>query len=37
MSLHEWRITYTFVWRTDEFTTQHGRQDFGSLSFSRRF
>ena len=37
MSLHEWRMTYTFVWRTDEFTTQHGRQDFGSLSFSRRF
>jgi hypothetical protein len=37
MSLHEWRMTYTFVWRTDEFTTQNGRQDFGSLSFSRRF
>ncbi|MBI3437555.1 MAG: hypothetical protein HY054_02670 [Proteobacteria bacterium] len=30
-------MTYTFVWRTDEFTTQNGRQDFGSLSFSRRF
>ena len=37
MSLHEWRMTYTFVWRTDEFTTQQSRQDFGSLSFSRRF
>ena len=37
LSAHEWRMTYTFVWRTDEFTTQHGRQDFGSLSFSRRF
>ncbi len=37
MSLREWRMTYTFVWRTDEFTTQQGRQDFGSLSFSRRF
>ena len=37
LSHAEWRMTYTFVWRTDEFTTQHGRQDFGSLSFSRRF
>ena len=37
LSVHEWRMTYTFVWRTDEFTTQQGRQDFGSLSFSRRF
>jgi hypothetical protein len=37
MSLHQWRMTYTFVWRTDEFTTQNSRQDFGSLSFSRRF
>jgi hypothetical protein len=37
LSSHRWRMTYTFVWRTDEFTTQQGRQDFGSLSFSRRF
>lgn len=37
LSQHNWRMTYTFVWRTDEFETQGGRQDFGSLSFSRRF
>ncbi|MFT3727712.1 MAG: lipid A deacylase LpxR family protein [Terricaulis sp.] len=33
----EWRMTYTYVWRTNEFKTQAGRQDFGSLSLSRRF
>jgi lipid A 3-O-deacylase len=32
-----WRMTYTYVWRTDEFKTQTHRQDFGSLSLSRRF
>lgn len=37
LSSHRWRVTYTFVWRTNEFETQNGRQDFGSLSFSRRF
>jgi hypothetical protein len=37
LSSGEWRMTYTYVWRTDEFKTQGGRQDFGSLSLSRRF
>ena len=37
ISSGEWRMTYTYVWRTNEFTTQDGHQDFGSLSLSRRF
>jgi hypothetical protein len=37
LSSGAWRMTYTYVWRTDEFKTQGGRQDFGSLSLSRRF
>jgi hypothetical protein len=37
LSAGEWRMTYTYVLRTDEFKTQDHRQDFGSLSFSRRF
>jgi len=36
LSAGEWRLTYTYVWRTDEFKTQDHPQDFGSLSFSRR-
>lgn len=37
LSSGDWRMTYTYVWRSDEFKTQAGRQDFGSLSLSRRF
>jgi hypothetical protein len=33
----ETRIAYTYVTRTEEFTTQSEQQDFGAISISRRF
>ena len=36
VSAGDWRLAYTFVWRTDEFENQSGRQDFGALAFSWR-
>lgn len=36
ISAWDWRLAYTYVWRTDEFETQGGRQDFGALALSWR-
>lgn len=36
VSAGDWRLAYTYVWRTDEFETQGGRQDFGALALSWR-
>ena len=36
ISAGDWRLAYTYVWRTDEFETQGGRQDFGALALSWR-
>jgi hypothetical protein len=36
ISAGDWRLAYTYVWRTDEFKTQGGRQDFGALALSVR-
>jgi len=32
----DWRLAYTYVWRTEEFETQPTRQDFGALALSVR-
>lgn len=32
----DWRLAYTYVWRTEEFETQPSRQDFGALALSWR-
>lgn len=36
ISAGDWRIAYTYVWRTEEFETQPTRQDFGALALSVR-
>lgn len=36
ISAGDWRLAYTFVWRTEEFATQPNRQDFGALALSWR-
>lgn len=36
LSAGDWRIAYTYVWRTEEFETQPTRQDFGALAISVR-
>jgi hypothetical protein len=36
LSAGDWRLAYTFVWRTEEFETQPTRQDFGALALSVR-
>jgi lipid A 3-O-deacylase len=36
ISAGDWRLAYTFVWRSDEFKTQGGRTDFGALALSWR-
>ncbi len=36
ISAGDWRIAYTYVWRTREFETQPSRQDFGALALSWR-
>lgn len=36
ISAGDWRLAYTFVWRTEEFSTQPTRQDFGALALSWR-
>jgi hypothetical protein len=36
VSAGDWRLAYTFVWRTEEFETQPTRQDFGALALSWR-
>ncbi len=36
LSAGDWRLAYTYVWRTEEFETQGGRQDFGALALSWR-
>lgn len=36
VSAGDWRIAYTYVWRTEEFETQRARQDFGTLALSVR-
>jgi hypothetical protein len=36
ISAGDWRIAYTYVWRTEEFETQPTRQDFGALAISVR-
>jgi hypothetical protein len=36
ISAGDWRLAYTFVWRTEEFETQPTRQDFGALALSVR-
>jgi len=36
ISAGDWRIAYTYVWRTEEFATQTERQDFGALAISVR-
>ena len=36
VSAGSWRLAYTYVWRTEEFETQGGRQDFGALALSVR-
>lgn len=36
LSAGSWRLAYTYVWRTEEFETQGGRQDFGALALSVR-
>lgn len=33
----DWRLAYTYVTRTEEFETQGGQQDFGTLALSWRF
>jgi lipid A 3-O-deacylase len=36
LSAGDWRLAYTYVWRTEEFETQPTRQDFGALALSWR-
>lgn len=36
VSAGDWRLAYTYVWRTEEFETQRARQDFGALAISVR-
>jgi len=36
ISAGDWRLAYTYVWRTQEFETQDARQDFGALALSWR-
>jgi lipid A 3-O-deacylase len=36
VSAGSWRLAYTYVWRTEEFSTQPTRQDFGALAISVR-
>lgn len=36
VSAGEWRLAYTYVWRTEEFATQPRREDFGALALSVR-
>jgi lipid A 3-O-deacylase len=36
VSAGDWRLAYTYVWRTEEFATQPTRQDFGALALSVR-
>ncbi|ANP47076.1 lipid A deacylase LpxR family protein [Candidatus Viadribacter manganicus] len=36
VSAGDWRIAYTYVWRTEEFETQPTRQDFGAIAISVR-
>lgn len=36
VSAGSWRLAYTYVWRTEEFENQGGRQDFGALAISVR-
>ena len=36
LSAGDWRLAYTYVWRTEEFSTQPTRQDFGALALSWR-
>ena len=36
ISAGDWRLAYTYVWRTEEFETQDARQDFGALALSWR-
>lgn len=36
ISAGDWRLAYTYVWRTEEFSTQPTRQDFGALALSWR-
>lgn len=36
VSAGDWRLAYTYVWRTEEFETQPTRQDFGALALSWR-
>jgi lipid A 3-O-deacylase len=36
ISAGDWRLAYTYVWRTEEFETQPTRQDFGALALSWR-
>lgn len=36
LSAGDWRLAYTFVWRTKEFEGQPSRQDFGALALSVR-
>ncbi|MES1202167.1 MAG: lipid A deacylase LpxR family protein [Pseudomonadota bacterium] len=36
LSAGDWRLTYTYVTRTEEFTTQRAEQDFGSITLSWR-
>lgn len=36
ISAGDWRLSYSYVWRTEEFETQPTRQDFGVLALSWR-
>lgn len=36
ISAGDWRLAYTYVWRTEEFETQPTRQDFGAIAISVR-
>ena len=36
VSAGDWRLAYTYVWRTEEFETQPTRQDFGAIALSWR-
>ncbi len=36
ISAGDWRLAYTYVWRTEEFETQPSRQDFGAIALSWR-
>ncbi len=36
VSAGDWRLAYTYVWRTEEFETQPTRQDFGAFALSWR-